>query len=160
VKGPDDRAVSFLDRHDRNDGTERGMNVNDVVLAEAENAPQVFSELEPPREARLRSIGVDRLTLPDAYDVGLVTRARDVRGDNVDVMSVAARFAGDDVHVLADAAEVRIVVLGDERDSERTRMLHVCHRERSRWHQLNAASVAEPTLQERHERRLDVRLEL
>jgi hypothetical protein len=39
-------------------------------------------------------------------------------------------------------------------------MLHVCHRERSRWHQLNAASVAELTLQERHERRLDVRLEL
>jgi hypothetical protein len=62
--------------------------------------------------------------------------------------------------VLADPAEVRIVVLGDKRDSERTRMLHVSHRERSRWHQLNATSVAELTLQERHERRLDVRLEL
>jgi hypothetical protein len=62
--------------------------------------------------------------------------------------------------VLADTAEVRIVVLGDECDSERTRMLHVRHRERSRWHQLNAPCVAEPTLQERHERRLDERLEL
>jgi hypothetical protein len=39
-------------------------------------------------------------------------------------------------------------------------VLHVSHRERPRWHQLNAASVAEFTLQERHERRLDVRLEL
>ena len=136
------------------------MNVNDVVLPQAEYAAQIFSELEPPREARLRSVGVDRLALPDANDMELVARARNVRGDDVDVMPVATRLAGEEVHVLADPAEVRVVVLGDKCDPERTRMLHVSHRERSRWHQLNAASVAELTLQERHERRLDGRLEL
>ena len=136
------------------------MHVNDVVLPETEHAAKFFPQLKAPREARLRSVGVDRLALPDANDMELVTRARNVRGDDVDVMPVPTRLAGEEVHVLADPAEVWIVVLGDKCDSERTRMLHVSHRERSRWHQLNATSVAELTLQERHERRLDVRLEL
>jgi hypothetical protein len=38
-------------------------------------------------------------------------------------------------------------------------VLNVRHRERARRHQLHAPSVREPTLQERHARRLGVRSE-
>ena len=117
VKRADDRAVCFLDRHHGKDGAERGMDVNDVVLSEAEYPSQVLSQLESPRESRLRSIGVHRLALADANDVWLVPRARNVRRNDVDVVAVAARLAGEEVHVLADAAEVGIVVLRHQRDA-------------------------------------------
>jgi hypothetical protein len=55
---------------------------------------------------------------------------------------------------------MRVVVLGDERDPERTRSAHARHRQRPRRHQLQSARVAEPTLQERHGLRLTARLEL
>jgi hypothetical protein len=41
-----------------------------------------------------------------------------VRRDDVDVMSTTPRFAREEVYVLADAPEMRIVVLRDEGDSE------------------------------------------
>jgi hypothetical protein len=62
--------------------------------------------------------------------------------------------------VLADAAEVRIVVLRDEGDAERTRVLIARHWERTRRHQLDSARVRQLTRQERHVRRLSARLEL
>ena len=42
-----------------------------------------------------------------------------VRRDDVDVVPAATRFAREEVNVLAHPAEVRIVVLGDQRDAER-----------------------------------------
>ena len=42
-----------------------------------------------------------------------------VRRDDVDVMPATARFAREEMHVLADPAQVRIVVLGDQRDAQR-----------------------------------------
>jgi len=105
------------------------MEVNDVVLAKAENAAQVFSELESPGESGLRPVRVHGLALADSDDVLLGPGTRDVRGDDVDLMAVASRLAREEVNVLADAAEVWIVVLGNEGDTKRPCVLNVCHRE-------------------------------
>ena len=56
---------------------------------------------------------------PRRMTFGCGSRARDVRRDDVDVVSAPTRFAGEEVDVLADAAEVRIVVLRDQRDAQR-----------------------------------------
>lgn len=92
------------------------MNVDYVVLPKTKDLAQLLSQLESPRKARLRSIGVNRLTLADANDVHLVARARNVRRDYVDLVTVTARFAREEMNVLADAAQVRVVILGDECD--------------------------------------------
>jgi len=76
------------------------------------------------------------------------------------VMAVPTCLAGKEMHVLADATEVRIVVLRHQRDAQRTRVLMARHRERSRRHQLDSARARELTRQERHVRRLGARLEL
>ena len=136
------------------------MDVNDVVLSKAEHPLQSFAELETPCKSSLGSIGVDGLALADPNDVRLVPRARNVGRDDVHLVSVSTRLAREEVYVLANAAQVRIVILRDERDSERARVLNVRHRERRRGHQLQAPSVAELTLQERHELRLSARLVL
>src|SRR2546423_6150792 len=160
VKGADDGAVRLFDRQHRQNGTERRMYVNDVVLAQTEHPLQIFSQLPAPCKSRLRSVGVYRLALPNPNDVGLVPRARNVGRDDVHLMSVSPRFAREEVDVLADAAQVWVVVLCDERDSERTRSADASHRQRSCRHQLEAARVAELTLQERHGLRLTARLVL
>src|SRR6266702_1901328 len=76
VESSDHGAVGFLDSHDRKNRAERGVDVDDVVLPEAEYPPQIFSQLESPGKPSLRSIGVDRLASTDAYDVQLVARPR------------------------------------------------------------------------------------
>ena len=45
-------------------------------------------------------------------------RALDVRGDDVNMVPEPARFAREVVHVLADAAEVRIIELGDNGNAQ------------------------------------------
>jgi hypothetical protein len=52
-------------------------------------------------------------------DVRLLFRSVNPGRDDVNVMSAAARLTRKEVNVLADSAEVGIVILGDERDSER-----------------------------------------
>ena len=49
----------------------------------------------------------------------LLLSAGNVRRDDVDVMPATTCLAREEVHVLADAAQVRIVVLRDQRDAER-----------------------------------------
>src|ERR1700674_5391859 len=136
------------------------MDVNDVVLTETEHAPQIFSQLESPRKSCLRPVRVNGLALPDANDVRLVTGAGHVGRDDVHLMSMSPRLAREEVDVLADSAKVRIVVLSDERDSERARSAPARHRQRPCRHQLQATRVAELTLQERHGLRLAARLVL
>jgi len=129
VECPDHRAIRFLDRHHRQHRTERRVDVNDVVLPQTEDSLQILAQLESPRKSRLRSVGIDRLASADAHDVRLVARAGDVRRDDVDLMPISPRFAGKEVHVLADSAEVRIVILGNEGDSEGPCVLDARHRE-------------------------------
>jgi hypothetical protein len=76
-------------------------------------------------------------------------------------MAVPPRLARKEVHMLADAAQVRIVILRYQGDSERARVLHVRHWQRRSRHQLHVpARDTELTSQERHELRLAARLEL
>ena len=62
---------------------------------------------------------------PSRMTFGCGSRARNVRRDDVDVMPAPACLAGEEVHVLADAAEVRIVVLRDQRDAQRALVVRV-----------------------------------
>jgi hypothetical protein len=137
------------------------MNVDDVVLSKTKNALEIFSQLESPGEAGLRSIRVYRLTFADANYVRLVAGAGNVRRDDVHLVAVASCLPRKEMHVFADAAEVRIVILRYQRDSERARVLHVRHWQRCGRHQLHVpARDTELTRQERHELRLAARLEL
>jgi len=95
------------------------MDVNDVVLAKTEDTSQRLAQLEAPGESRLRAIRINGLALSDAHDVRLRPRAGNVGRDDIHLVSEAARFAGEEVDVLADAAEVRVVILGDECDAQR-----------------------------------------
>src|SRR5207253_1762236 len=114
VERPDDRAVCFFDCHDGQNRTEGRVNVNDVVLPQAKNALQVLSELESPGKSCLRSVRINRLTLADANDVHLGPSARNLRGDDVDLMPVTSRLTREEVYVLADSTQVRVVVLRHE----------------------------------------------
>ena len=121
VERADDRAVGFIDRDQRKRRAERRMDMHDVVLSAPQHVSQLLAEVEPDGHPRLRAVEVDRLARADADDVRLGVGAFEVRRDDVDVMTEPARFAREEMDVLADAAEVRIVVLGDERDTEWTR---------------------------------------
>jgi hypothetical protein len=48
----------------------------------------------------------------------LFLRALDVRRDDIDVMSATTGLASEEMHVLADTPEVRIVVLRHQRNAE------------------------------------------
>src|SRR3954468_9066937 len=144
MEGSDDRAISFFDCHHRKDRTKRGVDVDYVVLAETENASQVLSQLQPPGKSGLRAVCIDRLALTDPDYMGLGPGAGNIRRDDVDVMSVAPRFSREEMNVLADAAKMRIVVLRNECDAERTRMLDPRHRQGSSGHQ---PRVRKPTSQ-------------
>jgi len=95
------------------------MDVDDVVLAETEHTSQRLAQLEAPGESRLRAVRVNWLALSDAHDMRLGPRSWNVRGDDVNLVSEAARLAREEMHVLAYAAEMRVVVLGHERDAQR-----------------------------------------
>ena len=94
------------------------MNVHDVVRASGEHFPHVSTETATHRDAGERPIAVYREALPHANHVRDVTRAREIRRDDVDVMAVEPSFTRQEMHVLADAAQVRVVVLGDLRNPE------------------------------------------
>src|SRR3954469_1831358 len=121
------------------------MHVDDVVLPETEDAAQGFPKLDAPGKARLRSVRIYRLTLADANDMRLLSGAGNIRRDDVDLVSVPPRLSGEEVHVLADSAEMRIVVLGDERDAQRPRVLDMRRRQRASRHQLQPARMRQFT---------------
>ena len=95
------------------------MNVHDVVATTAQNIAQLLLEIEADREARVRSVEINWLTASDPDDVRIFYAALDVRSDDVDVMAETPGLSREEMHVLADSAEVRIVVLGDECDAKR-----------------------------------------
>ena len=94
--------------------------MHDVVLSARKHLSKLFAESEPQGHPRLRPVEVDRLASANSNDVRLGDSSLDVRGDDVDVMTEAARFAREEVNVFADAAEVWVVVLGDECDTKGT----------------------------------------
>jgi hypothetical protein len=93
--------------------------VNDVVPATTQHFTHLPSQAEANRDPRLRSVAVNGLTAAKPDDVRLFLRARNVRGDDIDVMTAPARLASKEMHVLTNAAEVRIVILRHQRDAQR-----------------------------------------
>jgi hypothetical protein len=67
----------------------------------------------------LGAVGIYRLAATQPDDVRLFLGPRNMGRDDVDVMAAAAGLAGEEVDVLADPAEVRIVVLRDQRNTQR-----------------------------------------
>jgi len=85
------------------------------------------------REARLRPVCVNRLAPSDADNTALRQRSREVGCNDIDVMAELARLARKKVHVLADPAEVRIVVFRHDRYAQRAlRAEQGCRAQRAR----------------------------
>src|SRR4051794_36958645 len=94
------------------------MDVHEVVRALAQDIAHLASQRATNRYARQRAIAVDGHTPPDANHVRGIDRSGKVRGDDVDVMAAKPRLTREEVNVLTDSAEVRIVVLRYLSDSE------------------------------------------
>ena len=90
------------------------MDVNDVVVSALERVAKLFLEIPAERHSSLRAVEVHGLAASNADDVRLVDSTFEIRSDDVYVMAKSPRFTREKVNVLADAAEVWIVVLGDE----------------------------------------------
>jgi hypothetical protein len=118
VEGTYDRTLRLVDGQERECRGERRVNVHDIVRTAGEHLSHIPTETATHRDASEGPIAVYREALPHANDVRDVTRAREIRRDDVDVMAVKASFTREEVHVLADAAQVRVVVLGDLRNPE------------------------------------------
>ena len=120
VERADDRTVRLLDREDRQDRRERRVDVDDVVPALAQHAAHVACGDSSPSVMRAcEPLAYTGWLRPRRMTCGCASAPGNVRRDDVDVMAAAPRLAREEMHVLADPAEVRIVVLRDQRDAER-----------------------------------------
>jgi hypothetical protein len=128
MEGSYNGAVRFFDRHHRQNGTQRRVHVDDVILPKAEDALEMLPQLEPPGEAGLGAIRVYRLAFSNSNYMRLWSRAGNIRRDDINLVSIPTRLAREEVDVLTDPAEVRIIVFGDQRDPQRPRVLYARHR--------------------------------
>ena len=98
------------------------MHVHDVVTAFTENPPHIAAQIPTQRNARLRSVRIHRLASAHADYVRLRFGSRDVRRDDIDVVAAAPRFPREKMHVLANPAQVGVVILRHQGDAERSRI--------------------------------------
>src|SRR5205823_8105171 len=87
VKRADHRTIRFFDRENGQYRRERRVHVDDVVAALAQDATHVAPEVPAQRDARLRPVAIDGLASAQTDDVRLRLGTRNVRGDDVDMMS-------------------------------------------------------------------------
>src|SRR5690242_16483236 len=106
------------------------MNVNDVILSAPEDLLELFLEIDADRESSVGAMNENWLAAPQSNDVRIGGAAFDGRRDDVDVMTEAAGLARKEVHMLANAAEMRIVILGDQCNPERPRECRRLSRQR------------------------------
>jgi hypothetical protein len=95
------------------------VDVNDVVPALAKHATHVAPQMPTQRDAGLGAVGIHRLAATQPDDVRLFLRPWNMRRNDVDVMAAPAGLASKEVDVLADAAKVRVVVLRNQRNTQR-----------------------------------------
>src|SRR4051812_1982050 len=127
------------------------MDMHNVVAAAAENVTHLSPQSHANRDASLRSIAVDWLAPADPDYVRLLLRAGDVGGDDVHMVAAAASLAREEVHVLADPPEVRIVILRDQGDPEGTIIPNDRKvRELGKGRMSKGAGIPEGEIQERH----------
>ena len=89
------------------------MDVDDVVVSTVQHLSHLSAQAESDGDPCLGSVRVHGLASTEPDDVRLRLGPGNVGRDDVDVMPAPARFPGEEVHVLAHAAEVRIVILRD-----------------------------------------------
>src|SRR6185312_1231837 len=125
VEGADGGAVGFLDGENRKDRAEGGVNVDDIVASLAQDPPHVLPERQADRDAGLRAVGVDRLAPSNPDDTVFRDRAWKIGGYDVDVMAKFSGFTRKKMDMLADATQVRVVILGYQRDPQGARRRQV-----------------------------------
>ena len=118
VEGAHDRALGLVDGEQWKQRCERRMDVHDIIRPVTQDIANLAPQRTPNGDARQRAIAVDGDTLPDANDIRRIDRSGKIRGDDVNVMAAQPRLTREEVNVLADSAEVRIVILRDLSDSE------------------------------------------
>ena len=111
------------------------MYVEDVIRSLTQHASQLTAKGDTERDASLRIVGVDRLAAADPNHTIRRSGARQIRRDDVDVMPAPTCLPGEEVHVLAHAAQVRIVVLRHQRDAQGTLVVRIrqSRKIRERW---------------------------
>src|SRR5512141_2723952 len=127
-----------------------------IISSPPERLAPPLSKRQAERHACLGAVGVNRLAPPDMDNVRLLVRSVDSGGDDVNVMSATARLASKKMNVFADSAEMRIVVLGDESDSERSREQRWRQRVTRRGRKRHCPRQVVSSYRGRHERRLVV----
>jgi hypothetical protein len=93
------------------------VNVNDVIVSSPQDLTKLFPQRKADGYSPLRAVGPDGLTVSNSNHVRLGAGTGHVGGDDVHVMTKPTGFASEEVHMFANAAEVRVVVLGYERNS-------------------------------------------
>ena len=118
VERADDRALGFVHREQRKQRSERasGRGRCRTRRVEALRAPVVCSA-RPTVMRASEPLPYTGTLCPTRITSGESSRTREIRRDDVDVMAAKPRLTREKMNVLADAAEVRIVVLGDLGDS-------------------------------------------
>lgn len=94
------------------------MDVKDVIPAQAQRLSHLPADGSADGDACLRLVEVDRLAPADPDHVRLPDGAGQIGRDDVDVMPSGPRFTRKEMHVLANATEVRVVVLRDDTDAK------------------------------------------
>ena len=92
--------------------------MNDVIVTTVECRLQLPLEPETNCHPCLGAVEIDRLASSNPDHIGRGACTFDVGSDDVDVMTETPCLTREKVNMLADPAEVGIVILGDERDSE------------------------------------------
>ena len=103
-------------RREPEDGREPTVHVHDVVAASPEHLLQSATQLPPGRNARDAAVRVDHAAGSDpTHEIGIRVVAH-VRRDDGRGMPPGVELEGEVVHVLGNAPELGIVILGDQRD--------------------------------------------
>ena len=92
--------------------------MHDVVLSARKDLLELPRESNTDGHSCLRSIRVNRLASSETNDVRRFSPALDIRGDDVYMMAKLPRFAGEEMHMLYDSTQMRVVVLGDDSNAE------------------------------------------
>ena len=95
--------------------------MNQIVSATFQRFSNLLAEGHSDCESRLRAVEINRLARADAYYVRLFLRAVQTRRYDIHMMTKPACLARKEMHVLADSAKMRVVVLGNECNPERPR---------------------------------------
>ena len=95
------------------------MYVDDDVSSLLQHTTDFLPKIPAERDAGLRTVAVNWLAATDANDVRLRLSSRNVRRDDVDMVTAATSLASEEMNVLADPSQVGIVVFRHQRYPQR-----------------------------------------